>query len=158
LDCHRWSIVCVFYFFFLFWQLKCTIVLFVCYFSNQAWLSYPRRLGMAWLSDPRAWVWTYAPGSKNLKFFKSMIGLRKQTLPHSSRIFHSCTIELNIRLFFVYATYFINLLYLKRKEWKKKCWVSSNLFQAFKNKLSFFVCIVDENINFMFSSKFWTVF
>jgi hypothetical protein len=71
------------------------------------------------LSDPRAWVWTYASRSKNLKFFKSKIGPQKQTLPHSSRIFHSYTIELNCKFFFVCATYFINLLYLKRKEWKK---------------------------------------
>jgi hypothetical protein len=92
---------------------------------------------MAWLSDPRAWVWTYALGSKNLKFFKSMIGLRKQTLPHSSRIFHSCTIELNIRLFFVYATYFINLLYLKRKEWKKNVEFQVIYFKPSKINFSF---------------------
>jgi hypothetical protein len=71
------------------------------------------------LSDPRAWVWTYVSRSKNLKFFKSMIGLQKQTLPNSSRIFHSYTIKLNCKFFFVCATYFINLLYLKRKKWKK---------------------------------------
>jgi len=29
---------------------------------------------------------------------------------------------------------------------EKKCWVLSDLFEVFENKLSFFVCIVDENI------------
>jgi hypothetical protein len=48
-----------------------------------------------------------------------MIGLQKQTLSHSSKIFHSYAVELNCKLFFACATYFINLLYWKRKEWKK---------------------------------------
>jgi hypothetical protein len=50
------------------------------------------------------------------------------------------------------------LLYLKRKEWKKIYWVLNDLFQVFKNKLSFFVYIMDENINFMFPSKCWKFF
>jgi hypothetical protein len=96
--------------------------------------------------------------AKNLNFFKSMIGLQKQTLPHSSKIFHSYAIKLNCKHFFICATYFKNLLYSKRKEWKKKYWVLSDLFQVLKNKLSFYVCFVDENINFMFPSKCWIIF
>ena len=41
---------------------------------------------------------------------------------------------------------------------EKKWWVLSDLFQVFKNKPPFFICIVNENINFMFPSKCWTVF
>jgi hypothetical protein len=116
---------------------------------------------LAWVCQTRAWVWqpcwTQVPGSKNLKLFKSTIGLQKQTLPHSNRIFHSYAIKLNCKLFFVCVAYFINLLYSKKKE-RKKYWVLSYLFQVFKNKLFFFICIVDENINFMFPSKCWTIF
>jgi len=84
-----------------------------------------------------------------------MIRMQKKTLSHSSRIFHSYAVELNSKLFFVSSTYFIHLLYLKRKEWK--CWVLSDLFQAFKINF-FFICIVDENINFMFPSKYSFIF
>jgi hypothetical protein len=72
---------------------------------------------------------------KILKFFKSMIGMQKQTLSHWSRIFYSYVVEFNCKLFFVSSTYFIYFLYLKRKEWK--CWVLNNLFQAFK--INFFL-------------------
>jgi hypothetical protein len=41
---------------------------------------------------------------------------------------------------------------------EKKMLILSDLFQVFKNKLPFFVCIVDENINFMFTYKCWTIF
>jgi hypothetical protein len=41
--------------------------------------------------------------------------VQKQTLSHSSRIFHSYALKLNCKLFFFCATYFINLLYWKRK-------------------------------------------
>jgi hypothetical protein len=102
-------------------------------------LAYPNTLGLAWFAKPNtlglAWFvklkalrfrpkrfarqpWqTQVLESKNL--FKSMIGLQKQIVPHSSRIFHSYAVELNCKLFFVCATYFINLLYSKRKEWEK---------------------------------------
>ena len=30
------------------------------------------------------------------------------------------------------------------KEWEKKYWVLNDLFQVFKNKIFFCVCIVDE--------------
>jgi hypothetical protein len=66
-----------------------------------------------------------------------MIGLQKQTLPHSSRIFHLYAVEINCKLFFVCATYFINLLYSREKNRKKKCWILNDLFQAFENKISF---------------------
>jgi len=66
-------------------------------------------------------------------------------MSYSSSIFHSYAIELNYKLFFVYATYFINLLYSKTKEWKKIL-SSKWFFKVFKNKLSFFMCIVNENI------------
>jgi hypothetical protein len=59
-------------------------------------------------------------GSKNLNFFKSMNGLRKQALPYLIIIFHSYAIELNCKLFFICVIYFINLLYLKMKKYVKK--------------------------------------
>jgi hypothetical protein len=62
-----------------------------------------------------AWIQTRAPGLKILKSFNSMIGLQKQIFPHSSKIFHSYAVELNCK-FFLFASYFINLLYSKRKE------------------------------------------
>jgi hypothetical protein len=44
-------------------------------------------------------------------------------MSYSSSIFHSYAIELNYKLFFVYATYFINLLWL----WlEKSCFIKSN--------------------------------
>jgi len=73
----------------------------------------PMRLG---LLDTRAWVCQPVSGSKNLKLFKRIVRLQKQKVPHSNRIFHSYAIEFNCKLF---PTYFINFLYLKRKEWKK---------------------------------------
>jgi len=61
------------------------------------------------------------PGLKILIFFKSMIELQKQALHCSIIIFHLYAIELNCKFFFVCIIYFINLLYLKMKEYKKKC-------------------------------------
>jgi len=69
----------------------------------------PKGLGLVTMPEPHL-------GQKNFKFFKNMIGLQKQALPYLSRIFHSYAVELNCKLFFVCATYFINLLYPKRKE------------------------------------------
>jgi hypothetical protein len=43
---------CVFSFFSLSWQLKCTLVLFVCCLSNQAWLTYSSILSVTWFQDP----------------------------------------------------------------------------------------------------------
>jgi hypothetical protein len=48
-----------------------------------------------------------------------MIGLQKQTLSHSSMIFHLYAVELNCKLFFVCATYFLNC-YIRRGENEKK--------------------------------------
>jgi len=77
--------------------------------SNQVCLAYPNTLGLVWFAKPNilglAWFvklkalrfrpkrfarqpWqTQVLESKNLKFFKSMIGLQKQIVPHSSRFF-----------------------------------------------------------------------
>ena len=132
----------------LLWQLEFTIVLFVCCLSNQTCLSYlnilsltwlrdSRILGLAWMANPSnvpgkharpmrlglldtcAWVCQLVFGSKNLKFFKRTIRLQKQIVPYSNKIFHSYAIEFNSKLFFICAIYFINVSYLKRKEWKK---------------------------------------
>ena len=89
-------------------------------------LGSPSRLGL----NPNAWTQQscqpHTPGFvrlvfglKNLNFFRSTIELQKQTLPHLSKIFHSYAVKFNCKLFFVYATYFINFLYSKRKECKK---------------------------------------
>jgi hypothetical protein len=100
---------------------------FFIFLSNQKCFSYPSVYQSCQ---------TCAPDSKNLIFFKSTIGLQKQTLSHSSKIFHLYAVELNCKLFFICATYFINLLYLKRKEWKKK--LSSKWFISSFQKKNFF--------------------
>jgi len=78
--------------------------------SNQVCLAYPNTLGLAWFVKLKAlrfrpkrfarqpWQ-TQVLESKNLKFFKSMIGLQKQIVPHSSRIFHSYAVELTANSF-----------------------------------------------------------
>jgi hypothetical protein len=57
--------------------------------------------------------------AKKLKNFKSMIGLQKQTLPHSSKIFHSYAIELNYKLFFCLCNLFYKFVIFKEKRMKK---------------------------------------
>jgi hypothetical protein len=96
------------------------------------WFATPNTLGLAWFvklkalrSRPKRFAWqpsqTQVLESKNLKFFKSMIGLQKQAVPHSSRIFHSYTVELNCKLFFVCATYFYKFVIFKEERMEKKC-------------------------------------
>jgi hypothetical protein len=93
---------CVFSFFSLSWQLKCTLVLFVCLIKH----GWHTQVYWVWHGSEThsLWVWqscqTQASGSKKLIFFKSTIRVQKQILSHSSMIFHSYALKLNCKLSF----------------------------------------------------------
>jgi hypothetical protein len=80
-------------------------------------------------------------------------GLQNQALPPSTMNFHSYAVELNCELFFLCNLFYKFVLFEEKRMQKKKSLFLSDLFQVFKNKLLFFVCIVDKNIHFMFPSK-----
>jgi len=80
---------------------------------------------------------TQAFGWKKIKIFQKHDWTAKTNIiSFKHDFFYLYAVEPNCKFFFICPTYFINLLYSKRKEWKK-CWVLSDLFQVFKNKLFF---------------------
>jgi hypothetical protein len=94
------------------------------------WFARPKHLGLTTTSGQFVWV------KKNLKFFKSMIGLQKQTLSHSSRIFHSYAVELNCKLFFLWNLFYKFVIFEKERIIKKI--LSSKWFISSIQKWTFF--------------------